>query len=51
MSRIVHLEARGLDVPMKKPFGIAGGAQTLASNVLVDLRVDGPDGVRGWGEG
>ncbi|MBN9167414.1 MAG: hypothetical protein BGO98_06395 [Myxococcales bacterium 68-20] len=34
---------------MKKPFGIAGGAQVEAKNVLVELVVDG--GLRGWGEG
>ncbi len=34
---------------MKKPFGIAGGAQHEAKNVLVTLELEG--GVRGWGEG
>jgi o-succinylbenzoate synthase len=34
---------------MKKPFGIAGGAQVEAKNVLVELTLDGD--VRGWGEG
>lgn len=38
-----------LDVPLKKPFGISGGAQVHARNVLVEL-VAG-DGTRGWGEG
>lgn len=33
---------------MKKPFGIAGGAQAEARNVLVEIRVDG---LSGWGEG
>jgi o-succinylbenzoate synthase len=34
---------------MKKPFGISGGAQTVAANVLVELT--SASGVRGWGEG
>ncbi|MBX3222014.1 MAG: dipeptide epimerase [Labilithrix sp.] len=33
---------------MNKPFGIAGGAQVEAKNVLVELRVRGASG---WGEG
>lgn len=48
-SHILTLAPRKLDVPMKKPFGIAGGAQIEAKNVLVELVVDG--GLRGWGEG
>jgi len=48
-SHILTLTALKLDVPMKKPFGIAGGAQVEAKNVLVELVVDG--GLRGWGEG
>ncbi len=48
-SHILTLTAKKLDVPMKKPFGIAGGAQVEAKNVLVELVVDG--GLRGWGEG
>ena len=46
---ILTLHARALDVPMKKPFGIAGGAQVEAKNVIVELRVAGEVG--GWGEG
>lgn len=46
---IHSVRARALDVPMKKAFGIAGGAQVEAKNVLVELRVAG-DGC-GWGEG
>ncbi len=34
---------------MRKPFGIAGGAQHLARNVLVTLELG--DGTKGWGEG
>lgn len=45
---IRSLVARKLDVPMKKAFGISGGAQEEAKNVLVSL---GVDGMRGWGEG
>ena len=47
-SRIARVTARRLDVAMKKPFGIAGGAQHLAANVLVEMVLEG--GVRGWGE-
>jgi L-Ala-D/L-Glu epimerase len=43
------LIARKLDVPMKKPFGIAGGAQVEAKNVLVELALS--TGSSGWGEG
>ncbi|MBX3197066.1 MAG: dipeptide epimerase [Labilithrix sp.] len=45
---ILSLGARRLDVPMKKAFGIAGGAQVEANNVLVELRVRGASG---FGEG
>jgi L-alanine-DL-glutamate epimerase-like enolase superfamily enzyme len=48
-ATIRSLAASKLDVPMKKPFGIAGGAQVEAKNVLVELLVDGE--LRGWGEG
>jgi L-alanine-DL-glutamate epimerase-like enolase superfamily enzyme len=47
-SRIARVSARLLDVAMKKPFGIAGGAQHVAANVLVEMVLEG--GVRGWGE-
>lgn len=43
------LEARPLDVRMNKPFGIAGGAQREAKNVLVTVTLS--DGTRGYGEG
>lgn len=42
------MTARKLDVPMKKPFGISGGAQEEAKNVLVAIDVGA---TRGWGEG
>ncbi len=40
--------ARRLDVPMRKAFGIAGGAQDVARNVLVEITLR--SGVQGWGE-
>ncbi len=48
-SRIVALSARKLDVALKKPFGISGGAQVEARNVLVSIEVQGE--VLGIGEG
>jgi L-alanine-DL-glutamate epimerase-like enolase superfamily enzyme len=45
---IVAVRARALDVTMKKPFGIAGGAQTVAANVLVEVEL--ASGARGIGE-
>ena len=45
---IESIRAQRLDIPMKKAFGIAGGAQEVASNVLVELTLG--SGVRGWGE-
>ncbi len=38
----------GLDIALKKPFGIAGGAQTRAANVMVTVELE--DGTRGYGE-
>jgi len=46
---VTSVIARALDVPMKKAFGIAGGAQEVARNVLVELTL--ASGVKGWGEG
>jgi L-alanine-DL-glutamate epimerase-like enolase superfamily enzyme len=48
-ARIVSLSATPIDVPMREPFEIAGGAQTRVRNVLVRLRLS--DGTTGWGEG
>lgn len=48
MTRIVDLRFRAFDVPMREPFGIAGGAQEVARNVLVELELAG--GVVGLGE-
>lgn len=45
---IRSFDVEKLDVPMRKPFGIAGGAQIEAKNVIVALEVGG---VTGWGEG
>lgn len=45
---IKDVQARRLDVPMRKAFGIAGGVQDVARNVLVELTL--ASGVRGWGE-
>ncbi len=45
---IETIRAVRLDVPLRKAFGIAGGAQEVARNVLVEIMLGG--GVRGWGE-
>ena len=45
---IESIRATRLDVPLRKAFGIAGGAQEVAGNVLVELTLT--SGVRGWGE-
>lgn len=45
---IVRAEVRPFDVPMKRAFGIAGGAQELAANALVRLELAG--GAVGFGE-
>ena len=37
-----------LDIPLHVPFGISGGAQAIANNVLVTLEL--ADGTRGYGE-
>jgi L-alanine-DL-glutamate epimerase-like enolase superfamily enzyme len=49
IARIAGVAFRALDVPMKKPFGISGGAQTFAANVLFEILLE--DDVRGFGEG
>ena len=46
--RITEVRAFVLDVPMRKAFGIAGGAQELARNVLVEVTLE--NGVVGLGE-
>lgn len=50
MSLIDQVEAAPLDIPMRKPFGIAGGAQERARNVLVTVRTR-ESGIFGIGEG
>ena len=45
---IESIRATRLDVPLRKAFGIAGGAQEEARNVLVELTLGG--GAVGWGE-
>jgi L-alanine-DL-glutamate epimerase-like enolase superfamily enzyme len=47
-ARIVQLDAWPVDVPLEKPFGIAGGAQDVAHNVFVRVRL--AEGVVGYGE-
>lgn len=46
--RIAKLGARALDIPMRRAFGIAGGAQDVARNVVVTVSLE--DGGRGYGE-
>lgn len=46
---IAGVDAVALDVPMREPFAIAGGAAASAENVLVRVRLSG--GSTGWGEG
>ena len=48
MLRISRVEATPLDIALHAPFGISGGAQEVARNVLVTL--DLSDGTRGIGE-
>jgi L-alanine-DL-glutamate epimerase-like enolase superfamily enzyme len=47
-ARVVSLEAWPVDVPMTKPFGIAGGAQEVARNAFVRATLE--DGTVGYGE-
>jgi L-alanine-DL-glutamate epimerase-like enolase superfamily enzyme len=49
MSTLIRsLEVSLLDLPLHVPFGISGGAQAMANNVL--LRVELADGTLGYGE-
>jgi L-alanine-DL-glutamate epimerase-like enolase superfamily enzyme len=49
MSTLIRsLEVSVLDLPLHVPFGISGGAQAVANNVLVRLEL--ADGGRGYGE-
>jgi L-alanine-DL-glutamate epimerase-like enolase superfamily enzyme len=47
-TTIAEFEVRPLDIPLHEPFGISGGAQAMANNVLV--RIELADGTRGHGE-
>ncbi len=47
-TTIRALSVERLDIPLRAPFGIAGGAQELARNLLVTLEL--ADGTRGYGE-
>ena len=47
-ATITDLRIQTLDVPLIEPFAIAGGAQAVAHNVLVEIHL--ADGTRGWGE-
>jgi L-alanine-DL-glutamate epimerase-like enolase superfamily enzyme len=42
------VEFAPLDIPLREPFGISGGAQAVARNVLVEVTL--ADGTRGFGE-
>jgi L-alanine-DL-glutamate epimerase-like enolase superfamily enzyme len=46
--RIRRLDVTLLDIPLHTPFGIAGGAQPMANNVLATLTLE--DGTVGYGE-
>ena len=48
-SVIRGFEFQALDIPLHTPFGISGGAQAVANNVLVRLELS--DGAVGYGEG
>ncbi|MCX6951028.1 MAG: hypothetical protein NTV51_02400, partial [Verrucomicrobia bacterium] len=45
---IRSIEVAPLDIPLFEPFGISGGAQAAANNVLVTLEL--ADGTKGYGE-
>lgn len=47
-TTIRSLGVAALDIPLHTPFGIAGGAQDLARNLLVTVEL--ADGTRGYGE-
>jgi len=47
-ARVVRVDAVPLDIALHAPFGISGGAQERARNVLVTVELE--DGTRGIGE-
>lgn len=47
-SLIRRFDCQSLDIPLHTPFGISGGAQAMANNVLVTVELD--DGTIGYGE-
>src|SRR5471032_858243 len=47
-TKIRGFEIAPLDIPLFEPFGISGGAQAVANNVLVTLEL--ADGTCGYGE-
>jgi L-alanine-DL-glutamate epimerase-like enolase superfamily enzyme len=47
-TTIRTLSVEPLDIPLHAPFGISGGAQEIAHNLLVTLEL--ADGTRGYGE-
>ncbi len=49
MSMLIRsVDVAPLDIPLFEPFGISGGAQAVAANVLVTVTLD--DGTVGYGE-
>src|SRR5206468_8935469 len=48
LTQIRAVEVAALDIPLFEPFGISGGAQAAANNVLATLEL--ADGTRGYGE-
>lgn len=46
--RNLKLEAWRLEVPLKEPFTISAGTNTVSRNIVV--RLTSPDGLEGWGE-
>jgi len=47
-TTIRALSVTNLDIPLNEPFGIAGGSQEVAKNLLVTVEL--ADGTRGYGE-
>ena len=45
---VLRLTVAPLDVPLRRPFGIAGGALATAESALVTVEL--ADGTRGFGE-